>query len=222
MRLLILLLSLGGVIIFAIQNREPVALVFFGSPIALNLPVAGWMILSMVAGIVTSLVIQLLNFQRGYPPNQRSSTNFAPRQPTPPPPKQTNREEPYQAQSFTATTPASDWESQRQDDWNLEEPPQSTVLKDFERRLAEDERSVEQQPKPQTSSQSGSVYSYGYRKAEDEVKKTAPDKRDDSVQTDQPTSQTDKDKVYDADYRVVTPPYRQNVTPPSEDEEDWV
>ena len=210
MRLLILLLTLGGVIIFAIQNREPVVLVFFGSSTALNLPVAGWIILFMAAGLITSLVVQLLNFQRGSPPNQRSS-NAAPRRPAPPPPRQTNLEEPDQAQSYTATS-ASDWE-QRQDDWNIEEPPQSTVLKDFERRIAEDERSIEQQTKPQP--QSGSVYAYRYPKTEDAGVKATPDKQDNSA------SQTNKDNVYDADYRVVTPPYR-DATPPAEDEEDWV
>jgi hypothetical protein len=57
---------------------------------------------------------------------------------------------------------------------------------------------VKQEPK--TGSQSGSVYSYGYR--------------------EQSNSGVGKaDAVYDANYRVITPPYQKPVEP--EEDDDW-
>lgn len=52
---------------------------------------------------------------------------------------------------------------------------------------------------PETRSQSGSVYSFSYRRSEDDPPEPAQP-------TTQPTAKPGE--VYDADYRVITPPYR--------------
>lgn len=52
---------------------------------------------------------------------------------------------------------------------------------------------------PETRSQSGSVYSFSYRRSEDDQPESAQP-------TAKPTAKPGE--VYDADYRVITPPYR--------------
>jgi hypothetical protein len=63
-----------------------------------------------------------------------------------------------------------------------------------------DSTSYEVNQEPKTASKSGSVYSYSYREpSESGVGKT--------------------EAVYDANYRVITPPYQK--PPEPEDDDDW-
>ena len=105
-------------------------------------------------------------------------------------------------------TPAaeSDWETTgEKGDWNTEES--AAKRENFDRSLKEDESKTFEVPQePKTASRSGSVYSYGYREPKDKgVGKT--------------------EQVYDANYRVITPPYRQNAeqqTDEDESDQDWI
>ncbi len=79
-----------------------------------------------------------------------------------------------------------------------------TLMKSSKKRLilvktqqSQDSQTYERQQEPKSSSQSGSVYSYSYR----EPKNTAVGKTE---------------SVYDADYRVIIPPYQ----PPTTDQAD--
>ncbi len=212
-RLLILMLMLGGAIVFVVQNQELVSLVFFGRDQTLQLPIAVWILLFSAAGALTSLFLQFLNFQRRATPKRRYAPEPEPYSPRPHRQETTQeRDRPSDARQAPipkpAPTPAaeSDWETTgEKGDWNTEE---STAKgENFDRSLKEDEsKTFEVQQEPKTASRSGSVYSYGYREPKDKgVGKT--------------------EQVYDANYRVITPPYRQNAeqqTDEDESDQDWI
>lgn len=228
MKLLILLLIIGGLVVFSIQNLEPVALVFFGSAVTFSLPVAAWILIFGLAGMLTSLLIQFLNYlQSKSTPRASAYKSYAPQEPEPYSPSPKVREPETRGQASTDTTAVSEWESQPTDwegtskaseEWNIEEPPpRSTVLRDFKRRLREEEPQDVEPPEPKPP-QPSSVYSYGYRGAEDTGVRSKIDEQNDS---------TDEDRtkpVYDANYRIITPPYRKKSDRPLEDAEDeeWI
>lgn len=112
--------------------------------------------------------------------------------------------------SNTTTAAEPDWKPREdEEDWNIEEPPTepTTTGEIFDRPLKEDQsKSYEVQQEPKTASRSGSVYSYSYR----EPKDTAVNKTE---------------QVYDANYRVIRPPYKKNADKKTEEddsEEDWI
>lgn len=204
-----MLVAIAGVIL-AVQNQAPVALVFFGSRAAFSLPVAGWVLLFTGAGILTSLVIQFLAYlQRGTAPAKRPNYR-APLDPEPEPPRS---REVFKSAPASPKTAVSDWEQPGTDDWGEEprEEPSRSTLEEFERRLPNEPGEIEKPQQPQSASQSGSVYSYGYRPS----RKAEPPKQETSPPTD------NSDRVYDANYRIITPSYRSEPTEETEDE-DWV
>ncbi len=216
-RLLILALMLGGAIVFVVQNQELVSLVFFGKGQTFQLPIAVWILLFSTAGALTSLFLQFLNFQqrptqlRRYAPEPKPYSPRSRRQET-----TQERDRPSDARQVPTPKPTptpaaeSDWETTgEKGDWNTEESaPESTAKREnFDRSLKEDEsKTFEVKQEPKTASRSGSVYSYGYREPKDKgVGKT--------------------EQVYDANYRVITPPYRQNAeqqTDEDESDQDWI
>ena len=241
MKLLILLLIVGGLVILTVQNLEPVTLVFFGS-ITMSLPIAGWVLLFGAGGILTSLLIQFLNYlQRGRStPRASAYRSFVP-EPEPSPREYRPPEKEPPATTSTGAT-LSDWENQPTDwegktkdkeEWNIEEPPpRSAVLRDFERRLRQDKPEFEESQSPAqsptredsdgtpTQTQSG-VYSYGYLGAEDTGMRQSKTDEQDFDESDEDQSKS----VYDANYRIITPPYRKDKDRPLEPEaedEDWV
>jgi uncharacterized integral membrane protein len=215
MKILTLLLILAATIIFVLQNLEPISLVFLNAQIALQLPLAVWILLAVVAGMLTSALIQLLNRSNG----RVQQVSFAPEEPPISPsgsafgefrqsrsPRYDAVDEPSYVRSeattsssTTTTTEKSDWDNAGEErDWNIEEPPQEN----FDRQNLQDKET------PPSSSRSSSVYSYSYREAKN--KSTTPDK---------------KERIYDANYRVISPPYRQEENRKIEDEdneEDWI
>ncbi|MBZ8181970.1 LapA family protein [Oscillatoria salina] len=214
-QLVLTLLILGGIIVFLLQNWSPVLpLVFFGTQ-TVALPLAVWILLFAIAGILTSACLQVLNYRPRYkndagfreikseePPSPRSprrettvsgSRGAEPNSmPPPSPPPQTNTD--------------SDWIDDN-DDWDLEEPPaQPTNPTSFKTSQA-DARFYEVKRQPQNISRTGSVYSYSYRDKE------------------QTSSTPGEQQIVDAKYRVITPPLRENtyesVPEKKIDEEDW-
>lgn len=233
MRLSILLLFLASAVVFFIQNQQPIVLVFFGNAMAVRLPIAVWVFLFAIAGALTMAIVQLLNRFSVPAAPQNFRTERPPSTPPPPrpQPRSPDREPIRDREVFSMpareTTPAREpeWESkQREDDWNIEEPPAEST-----KPSATSDRSVteEQLPKyeaeqtPQRSDRQGSIYSYTYREARDKIEK--PERPHQESQT----RSTDKsDRVYDANYRIITPPYQgspeRTIEEENDEDEDWV
>lgn len=221
-QIVLLVLVGGGLVLFAVSNLSPVLpLVFLGMK-TLALPISAWIGLAIAAGAFTSFFLQFLNYLQSDSSTQnlqepdevsrRSSAfrrepvesfepEFEPAQNTPPPP------EPPKTTSKKVT---SDWEEPSSKDWDFKQesaaptPNPQAFEREFSRDIPSSDRvSYEAPQEPKTHSQDGSVYSYSYR---------------DTNQKESGVGKTDV--VYDANYRVITPPY-QKPPEPEEEEEDW-
>ena len=215
MKPLILIISLAGLTVFIWQNQKLISLIFLNTNIAIQLPVAVWIVLFVGAGILTSIVWQFLNNLQ-IRAALRSASEEKPEvyfsEPRSSDYQRPPRSNPRNfSNSDWNTTDDLDWDdsgNHNQDDWNIEEPPvESTYSKDdFDDRREEEGKNYEVRQQPQSISHSGSVYSYSYREKND-------------------TSTDNKKPVYDADYRVITPPYQENLDESIEDYEednDWI
>ncbi|NEP58479.1 MAG: hypothetical protein F6K31_15925 [Symploca sp. SIO2G7] len=234
--LLVVILSL--LILFASSNwpSEPITLVFLNREIA-TLPLIVWIGNAIAAGAITSFCLQLLNQMPGgysnqnlrefreMPPRNRSARREAPPTDTseyeydtpytPPAPEVTTSQR--SVSSDWDTKVKRDWELDQEQatsnferDWELEEEPATSKSSqpDFERDFTEAKKvsvrtNYEVPQEPKTSSKVGSVYSYSYR--EKEQKESGVGRND---------------EVYDANYRLIRPPYKQPIET-KEDEEDW-
>ena len=236
-RLFLLLVVLGGLTLLLLQNWSPVLpLVFLGLQTQ-ALPLAVWILLSIAAGAITSLFItSLFKVANLFSRSSSNKNKKVAASPRPRPPRtSTQRSEPiYTSPTTSRPSPppvsipsdaADDWgsNSSSNDDWGFEEDTEKTrndnFVDDVNSRSYEvgsepkdnirDSRSYEVSSEPKSSDaaggslgdhRTGSVYSYSYRESSNSgVGKT--------------------ESVYDADYRVITPPYRQPDT--VEDDDDW-
>jgi hypothetical protein len=209
-RLILLIAVLGGLTLLLAQNWSPaISLVFLGMQTQ-PLPLAMWILFSTTAGAVTSLFItslfKVVNYvakppqrptssrSRFTPPrtNQTRSEEPTPRPSSPPPPaNKTN--------SSNRDTDDDDWGTNNNtDDWDFEEKSEEAPAPSPQTKQDRYEKTYEPpQQEPKSSSQSGSVYSYSYREPKNSgVGKT--------------------ESVYDADYRVIIPPYQ----PPANNQAD--
>jgi hypothetical protein len=213
-RLILLVAVLGGLTLLLVQNWSPVLpLVFLGIRTQ-PLPLAMWILFSTAAGAFTSVFISsLFNLSTYFTQQQRPTRLKSP--PTSPPPKQTRKEEvfsrpvspPPQASTTESRSSdvADDWDTNNStdDDWDFEERSEEARTRSSEDTQVRDSQSYERQQEPKTGSQSGSVYSYSYRQPKNSgVGKT--------------------ESVYDADYRVIIPPYQPpTTTNQKNDDDDW-
>jgi hypothetical protein len=150
-----------------------------------------------------------------------------------------------------AQTPSSsyrsDWDSkdyqEEWDDWDVQRPAREPIIRepvrdfvrevprqpsrteertveDSDRKLEEDKSTVfETEQQPKSATRTGSVYSYVYREPKDRQEK------EESQQDRQDKEEDNSDRVYDANYRVILPPYQntqKQQTREDEDEEDWI
>ncbi len=79
------------------------------------------------------------------------------------------------------------------------------------------------QKPPKAASQEGTVYSYTYRELSDRIS-SEPSEPPPQPKKQSSSSQPRKD-VYDAQYRIITPPYRASQEPNDQDEdneENWI
>lgn len=223
-RLFLLVTILGGLTLLLVQNWSPVLpLVFLGMQTQ-SLPLAMWILFSITAGAATSVLISSLFQISNYftaPKRQARSPSPPPR--TSPSNNRPSGEEftyrpPREEPKYTYTTPSAsasktsedtyvdDWETEGSDDWDFVEkpkeaprPPQNTQF--------QDSNVYERQEKSTSNYQSDSSYSYNYREPKNSgVGKT--------------------ESVYDADYRVIIPPYQPSAEtqinePEQADEDDW-
>lgn len=204
MQVILLLAILGGLALLLVQNWSPVLpLVFLGLTTP-ALPLAVWILISLVAGAGTSIAIASLFNLANYFAQPKSSNK---RQVKPPP-----RPQPFSSNTYTKPPVQDTSNSDRVDDW-LENPindedwnyQENTVdsKSDSATSDPQDSRSYEVNSEPKKSKRQGSVYSYSYR--EDEENENSGKGKSESV--------------YDADYRVLTPPYKS--PNPVRDDDDW-
>ncbi len=211
-RLILLVAVLGGLTLLLVQNFSPaLSLVFLGVRTQ-PLPLAIWILFSTATGAFTSILIAtLFNLSNYFGGRQRQTPD---RRSTTPRAKATRREEPT-SRPASSPPPASkkekptsdvfdDWETNgtKDDDWNFDEKSEETPTSNSQAQQPKDSKTYERQSEAKSSSQSGSVYSYSYR----EPKNTAAGKTE---------------SVYDADYRVIIPPYQPPTTNQADDDDDW-
>ena len=149
----------------------------------------------------------------------------------------------------SSTIPEDDF-PQEEKEWDIVEPPNETTrVEKFDPSLDRYKSTVfETRQEPKNVSRSGSIYSYTYKQAQSRPK---PDQsarentqtessnsptypKSNNVESDQPSPTYSEgytydrpqksDRVYDAKYRVITPPYRDLPHEPLDDEEDrdWI
>ncbi|MBN3899395.1 MAG: LapA family protein [Nostoc sp. NOS(2021)] len=211
-RLILLVAVLGGLTLLLVQNWSPaLSLVFLGVRTQ-PLPLAIWILFSTATGAFTSVLIAtLFNLSNYFVGGQRrtreSSTATSPRakatrreeptsRPASPPPPASKKEEP-------SSDVFDDWETNgsKDDDWNFDEKSEEAPTANPQAQPPRESTTYERQSEAKSSSQSGSVYSYSYR----EPKNTAAGKTE---------------SIYDADYRVIIPPYQPPTTNQADDD-DW-
>ncbi|AVQ70673.1 MULTISPECIES: hypothetical protein [Microcystis] len=195
-------IAVGGLLIW--QNLTVITLVFFGGMMTVKLPLAVWVLLFTLAGIISGLTLQFL-YSFGRPLAAPKASPRIANNPTVPPPSP----RPSYIQDTAASARGNDWERESGDDWNFDPPPeQPTTIQDreeFSPRLADEEKANFVKP-PSDSSKTGTVYSYSYRTA----KQTRGEKAD---------------QVYDVNYRIITPPAQdqnQDREVNKGDDEDWI
>ncbi len=197
MQIILLLAILGGLTLLLGQNWFPVLPVVFLGLTTPALPLAVWILISLAAGGSTTLAIAslfgLTNYFAQPKPSKKRQVK-----PPPQPSSPSSTGPPQDASSNSNST--DDWldEPLNDEDWHLEENKE-----DFENEntdsYPQDSRSYEVKSEPNSSKRQGSVYSYSYKEPESS----------DAGKTE---------SVYDADYRVLTPPYRSS-NPVQDD--DW-
>jgi hypothetical protein len=204
-RLIILVTVLGGLTLLLAQNFSPALPLIFLGVRTPPFPLAMWILFTVVAGAATSLFVSSLfglsnYFERKQPTSAKSTSTKSSNAPRPSNPSPSG-----QKKEFRDTN--DDWDIDgTSNDWDFEEQrkekssprPQATEEKDWQ-----DQR----QPEPKTSSKADSAYSYSYR----EPKNSGAGKTE---------------SIYDADYRVIVPPYQPEPsnppeTPEPKDDDDW-
>lgn len=225
LKLVLFLIILTVVAILLGQNRELLALKFFCPDInsasclyrTPSLPLAVWMGIFAIAGVISSLVWQFLNqaatptpkSTRSYSVDRRVDSSSSSRQVeyTPPETKSSFYATPNTTKAVS-NKPLSDWEQPKSEDWDanpLYGATQDNVSVGKQNRVS---------PEPQDSIRTDSIYSYKFRDASEP--KSEP--------KNEPLSDRKKssvDDVYDATYRTVNNP--QSTKPNGgEEDEEWI
>jgi hypothetical protein len=189
-RLILLFVVLGGLTLLLVQNLSPALPLVFLGARTIPLPLALWILFSTAAGAATTVLISSLLSFINY--------SATPTQKTPPAnskrPPTTSREE-VKSASRSASNPQEYTTSNEFDDWETDNNEDS----DWEE--TQQPQNDDRPPTPSSSSQSGSTYSYNYK----QPKNTAVGKTE---------------SVYDADYRVIIPPFKPSADEKTEDD-DW-
>ena len=218
-KLISVLIVLTVVGILLGQNRQLLALKFFCPDVTNQnclyrtpeLPLAAWIAIFAIAGIISSLVWQFLNQvatpTKSHSSNRKSNsyrsvdTQVRSRQP-----EYTRTETPDRVKT---SIPKTDWEQPVSEDWETDEVPQKTQDK-FQKSSIQDREPT----KPQDRNRSGSDSAYSYKFPEVERQKTDKKVED--------TKKSPVDDVYDASYRTVSSPQKTDSTTYEEDDEEWI
>jgi hypothetical protein len=196
-RLILLVAVLGGLTLLLVQNWSPVLpLVFLGVQTK-PLPLALWILFSTFAGAFTCVLITVLGkfTADGMAVEPKTSVKKTPPSnrvnPRPVEPPSYSRTSPSNQREYTTNQEFDDWDSNSNQD-DWDFDGQSSV---------ENPKTSAPQPQPKNNSQSG-VYSY-------------------SAQEPKNTSVGKTESIYDADYRVIIPPFNPPGTEKPEEEDDW-
>jgi hypothetical protein len=187
-------IGLGGLLL--VQNLQGMTLIFFGGVMTVTLPIAVWVFLFFLAGIISSLTLPFL-YRFGRPLAAPSRPSPQPATPRPS----------YRVQETPAAPPrpATDWEAEGSgEDWNAAAPPETpTKIQDTEKPETVDRPLPE--PESPLPPRTAAIYSYSYRTAKQ-------------------TKEEKGDTVYDANYRIITPPSTGSTDEPkkTDEEEDWI
>jgi uncharacterized integral membrane protein len=208
MRFIILLLLFVVIGVFVFSNLQPVTLVFFGGSMIARLPLSIWIAIFTGAGLVGSLVIQLLS--NLFRPARAKVEPFKPSpSPRPKKPLEPKRQEtPYRSSSsFFSTQPNLNSPSYQSiptdelDDWDIESPPaQTTPIRDYER-----ERIREREPIQETKPPS--VWEYPYETIK-------PEKPSQEVEKE-PTKDIKPPSLWEYPYDTIKPKDLPETTEPS-------
>ena len=183
------------------QNWLPgLQLVFMGVKTQ-PLPLALWILISLAAGANTSLFItSLFKLSNYFARSAELRPKVAGAKSAPTEAHQTAASRDRPNTNSTTSDAADDWGSNStdDDDWDFEEDTDKT--QNSTQNTVKDSTTYEVNTNPKSGSRSGSVYSYNYREPRNSgVGRT--------------------ESVYDAEYRVITPPYKQTDT--NQDKDDW-
>lgn len=204
-RLLLLLVVLGGLTLLLLQNWSPVLpLVFLGGRTQ-ALPLALWILFSVVAGALSALLISGLFKMSNYFAQSQVKRRNKVENPPPSRPQQRTVRQQYTASTTVQPPPAAtsttndaidDWSTDNtsNDDWSFGDTPAENLSSDSR----QEPKTYEVSPPPPNTA-SDSVYSYT-RDRNSGVGRT--------------------ESIYDADYRVIKPPYGA-ANPTQGDDEDW-
>ncbi len=197
-RLFSLLVVLGGLSLLLAQNLSPTLPIVFLGMRTPALPLAVWILICLGSGALTTLLVASLfkvsnYFARLVGQKNPQFSNEANRTARRSEPASSPKKPPTSNSQSNRQADADDWnEDNADDDWEFEDTstPASSVK----------DRDYERPQQPRSGSKSGSSYSYSYKEPQDSgVGKT--------------------ESVYDADFRVLTPPYKPPIAQP--EEEDW-
>ncbi|MBW4658714.1 MAG: hypothetical protein KME15_08570 [Drouetiella hepatica Uher 2000/2452] len=270
-RIVPVLLILGGLVMFALQNMSPaLPLVILGTATQ-PLPLALWIGGAIASGAVTTLLISGLSGlgrstrrAPNRPAANRFSSSSAPRNPFARAAGSAPGSPSRGASASTSTRLQDDWENrgQAKDEWDDWEEPQTARPSSFNDSSGSSSSSSFRNPQPEirdrtdddwrnwdgyedsrrddrrespnpeprvprrtdfevkrdpaTRYQSGSVYSYGYNQPDN------PDFEDiDSREDPRKEEAPGRPGVYDAEYRVITPPYRPDPEVAPAHQDDW-
>ena len=235
MKLLLPLLILVSTVVFLIQNQQTVTLYFLGinaktALFSLSLPVGIWVILFSIFGILTSLIIQLVNqFSSSLSPRDFT---FYPQSP------EISGSSPSSKKTDWGKTSQRNWgkieqDFEEEDGWDIDKPPtQPTFTREkLERKLQEEEEQTtgfEVRQPPRKAFHQGSIYSYTYRELRDSENSRLSQESVEPLPNKPETLESNNktvDRVYDANYRVLTPPYRKDQESSNfdqEEEQDWI
>ncbi|MDY7013596.1 MAG: hypothetical protein SVX43_08315 [Cyanobacteriota bacterium] len=191
MRVFILLLLVVGLILLATQNGSLQTLVVFGSQ-TVALPLAVWMAIAIAAGLLTSILLQLLYSRPGLAQAPVRESQELPRRDRPPFPED-RRRTPEGDRIADRERSTSDWETPASpnSDWESAVPPSQP----------------KRQPPPRPD----------FLKKNDRPSQANSASRPSNSRENSPQS----DRVYDAPYRVVNPPVPEPPEA-SEEEKTWV
>lgn len=239
LKIFLLLLVLVFLSLFLWQNQELLSLKLLCADVnqscfyqTAKLPLAIWMLIFTLIGVVTSLVWQSLNYLSSKSSSKSKSSvstsyvsgdnvsrssqteaKFTDRktsnqstQPT----RRSSVETKTQVNPTSAnnSTARSDWEDDKSnDDWNLEESSPEKVSERKTNRQVKDNTSYDSPKNPQTTQSSDTTYSYKSRPTNE-------------------SKEPNVDRVYDANYRVINPstPTANNeqIDNKQDDDEEWI
>ncbi len=209
----VFLLLIGGGCVLLLQNSQPLNLVILNQQLPLKLPLSFWVIFAVIAGIATNLIIQLLLGFESSKQRDRLNERFENLKQRPPrkPDNRTGRSDWERSRSNYDWTD-KDVEQEDAQAWDIESPPKTPTRPKppGDRPEADKIRSNQQKPqRPRPTPEDPS----GQQTSRPRRKKSQPPKKQGQG-------------VYDADYRVITPPYNpdeeQTSIPDLDNDEEWI